>query len=261
MLFNTLLLGYLATAATALAARSPTNSTIIPSEAFIQVETDPAGITWPWRVFKSSPHTPPNFTITGNGKPLADGYVFLTPQTLNESIPYAKENGGFVMTSEGDLVFARNVSGMTDFRTQEYDGKTYITYWSGYNTNGANIGHGYGQVNFLDDSYESFVVDPNLHLNKLVQTATANWSIDIHEHQLTPRNTILVSAYNNTQHDLTSVGGPADGWIVDALVFELNITTWDVLFSWSVIARVVCNLHPGQNTDDRLLGVHLIIFL
>ena len=39
-------------------------------------------------------------------------------------------------------------------------------------------------------------------------------STDIHEHQMTPRNTLVISAYNNTPCDLSSVGGPADGWIV-----------------------------------------------
>ncbi len=66
----------------------------------------------------------------------------------------------------------------------------------------------------------------------------ANWSIDIHEHQMTPRNTLLVSAYNNTPQDLSSLGGPKDGYITDSLVFELDIETWDVLFSWAASDHV-----------------------
>lgn len=96
-----------------------------------------------------------------------------------------------------------------------------------------NIGHGYGQVNFLDETYTNSPVNPNLGLDKLTETRVANWSIDIHEHQLTSRNTLLVSAYNNTQYDLSSVGGPADGWIADSMFFELDLATWDVLFSWA----------------------------
>lgn len=110
--------------------------------------------------------------------------------------------------------------------------------WSGYNTEGLNIGHGYGQVNFLDDTYSKFIVDPNLGLNKLTNTTVANWSMDIHEHQLTPRNTLLVSAYNNTPYDLSSLGGPANGWITDSLFFELDIATWDVLFQWTALDHI-----------------------
>lgn len=97
------------------------------------------------------------------------------------------------------------------------------------------------QVNFLDDTYTNFTLDPNLMLNKLATTPVANWSIDVHEHQMTHKNTMLVSAYNNTPFDLTSVGGPADGWIVDCVVFELDIATEEVLFSWTASEHVPLN--------------------
>ena len=112
----------------ALVARTPAAATI-PSEAYIQIETDPSGVTWPWRVFKSSPYTPPNMTITSSGEPLAPGYIFMTPATTNISVPYTKEGGGFIMTTDGDLVFALNVTGMTDFRKQIYNGEPHLTYW------------------------------------------------------------------------------------------------------------------------------------
>lgn len=65
---------------------------------------------------------------------------------------------------------------MTNFRRQYYDGKPYLTYWSGYNSMGVNIGHGYSQVNFLDDTYTEFVVNPDLGLNKETTTEDPNWS-------------------------------------------------------------------------------------
>ena len=82
----------------------------IPSEAYVDVQTDPQGVTWPWRVFKTSPETPPNMTITGNGGELAPGYIFMTPIALNATAvpPLTKESAGFIMTSDGDLVFGHN---------------------------------------------------------------------------------------------------------------------------------------------------------
>ena len=55
--------------------------TEIPSEAYVEVQTDPQGVTWPWRVFKTSSETPPNMAITGNGGELAPGYIFMTPHS------------------------------------------------------------------------------------------------------------------------------------------------------------------------------------
>ena len=99
----------------------------IPSEAYIQVETDPKDFTWPWRVFKSSPHTPPNLTITGNGGELAPGYIFMTPEGTSDSkTPSAEESGGFIVTTDNELVYALNDTGITDFRVEYYNGVPYL---------------------------------------------------------------------------------------------------------------------------------------
>ena len=119
----------LAIVSSPLLTRSAPSIPEIPSEPYIEVGTDPKGITWPWRVFKSSPYTPPNLTITGNGDELAPGYIFMTPEGTDEGVPKptAKESGGFVITSDNELVYALAVPGMTDLRVQEYNGESYIT--------------------------------------------------------------------------------------------------------------------------------------
>ncbi|CAK3926288.1 Hypothetical predicted protein [Lecanosticta acicola] len=216
------------------AVAGPASETRLASSANVQVETDPDGDLWPWRTFKSSPHTPPTLTYTADGKPLSDGHIFITPADIKNQNA-TKQSAGFTITTEGEPVYVANVSGMTDFRKQDWNGDPYLTYWSGYNTNGANTGHGYGQVTFTDDEYKTFDFDPDLHLNKLVNDSIANGSVDIHEHQITSRNTILISAYNNTQMDLTSVNGSADAWIVDALFYEVDIKTEEVLFQWKAV--------------------------
>ncbi len=236
----------LAAVANALVAK---DRTVISSEANIDVQTDSTGVTWPWLAFKTTDQTPPNMIITSNGGAVADGYIFMTPATSNLSVSYAKESTGFIMTPDGDLVFALNVTAPTDFRRQHYDGKAYLTYWNGFNSQGVNIGHGYGQTTFLDETYTPFVVDPYLALNKLTDTPVANWSIDIHEQQMTQHNTIVVSTYNNTQHDLSSVGGPVDGWIADAVVFELDVATDEILWSWAALDHLPLNASHQPLSD------------
>ena len=201
----------------------------ISSWAHAEVKTDLAGVTWPWLSYKSSPFTPPNSTISGNGGQLSEGYSFITPSGSGNT---TKQSAGFILTTTGDLVFALNVTGLNDFRKQYFDGKPYLTYWSGYNSVTPNVGHGYGQVTFLSDRYESFVVDPSLPINKLTNSTRVTGSVDFHEQQLTSRNTILITTYNNTQYDLTAVNASSKGWIADAVVFELNVTTGEVLFEW-----------------------------
>ena len=71
------------------------------------------------------------------------------------------------------------MTGVNDYRKQYYNGKPYLTYWTGYNSEGVNVGHGYGEVVFLDDTYQNFTVNPNLGLNKLTTTSNPNWSIDL----------------------------------------------------------------------------------
>ena len=56
--------------------------------------------------------------------------------------------------------------------------------------------------------------------------------IDVHEHQMTDRNSMVVSSYNNTQFDLTSIGGEIDTWVADSLFVEIDVETEEVLFEW-----------------------------
>lgn len=62
--------------------------------------------------------------------------------------------------------------------------------------------------------------------------------IDAHEALISSDNTLLVTVYNTTQADLTSVGYGTDGWILDSMVFELDIETSEVLWSWSAADHV-----------------------
>jgi hypothetical protein len=49
---------------------------------------------------------------------------------------------------------------------------------------------------------------------------------------------MLVTAINVTKFDLTSIGGPEDGWIADSLFYEIDVKTNEVLFRWSSLAHL-----------------------
>jgi hypothetical protein len=103
-------------------------------------------------------------------------------------------------------------------------------------------GYGYGKVQIFDTTYkEIYSICPDFNLAFPPNTPPQECQADIHESYVTDRGSILMSAYNYTQADLTSIGGPADGWIYDGLFFEVDIKTQKILFSWSAAAHVPIN--------------------
>ena len=216
-------------------------STNIPSQDHYQHTSDTYNSIWPWRSYKTSPHTPPHMEITRYDGRLWDGYVFLTPSDQKTRRgTYELSGTGFIMTTDGDLVFAGEengynfcdewVAGMTDFRKQEYQGRPYITYWNGCNTQGAHWGHRWGRVTFIDEEYTNFTINPDMNINTLDDANKGQ--IDVHEHEMTDRNSMVVSSYNNTQVDLRPLGGEKDGWIAESMFFEIDVETQEVLFEW-----------------------------
>jgi hypothetical protein len=113
----------------------------------------------------------------------------------------------------------------TDFRTQSYRGKPVLTWWQGTIS---KAGVGQGEYVVYDDEYRE------------ITTLKAGDQLegDLHEFTLTPRGTALVIAYHEVPADLSSVGGPKDGFAYDSVVQELDVETGDVEFEWHSIDHV-----------------------
>ncbi|KUJ15115.1 uncharacterized protein LY89DRAFT_750346 [Mollisia scopiformis] len=188
--------------------------------------------------FETEPFAPPVFNVTElSGLPLASGLVFLTPLNLTAG-------SAVIMTGSGDLVWSSEASGSyTNFLTTSLYGQPVLTFWNGTgNANPLISGHGYGKVQILDNTYtELYSICPDLNLNFPPAAIRYECQADIHESVVTDRGTLIVTAYNYTQADLTSINGTADGWIYDGLVFEIDIPTQEILFSWSAIEHVPVN--------------------
>lgn len=153
----------------------------------------------------------------------------------------AKVEAPFIMRDTGNLVWQGPVEATSNFRTQTLDNASVITFWSG--SGGAataeTTSFGYGQVNVLDTTYSQIhTICPQLNLTLTPAGNTAECEADVHESYITPRNTILVTAYNTTTADLSSVGGPTNGWVLDPLAVELDIKTGEILFIWSPLEHV-----------------------
>ena len=90
---------------------------------------------------------------------------------------------------------------------------------------------------FLTTNQLILTVCPQLGI-RAPDNATYTCQADFHESFVTDCNTILVTAYNVTETDLASIGGPAKGWGFDCLFFELDPKNGDILFRWSALEHV-----------------------
>jgi hypothetical protein len=90
---------------------------------------------------------------------------------------------------------------------------------------------------------------------------TTTCDADVHESTITEDNTILLTAYNTSQADLTSLGGPSDGWVYDSIAVELDLRTKEPVFIWSPLAHVDVNLthydYSGSNQTDPFDWFHM----
>jgi hypothetical protein len=63
-------------------------------------------------------------------------------------------------------------------------------------------------------------------------------SADLHEFELTPRGSALITAYYPVYWNLSSVGGPARAVVLDSVVQEIDVKTGLVLFQWDSLDHV-----------------------
>ncbi|QKX53108.1 uncharacterized protein TRUGW13939_00180 [Talaromyces rugulosus] len=200
---------------------------------------------FPYQTFHSFTGTPPRLNITANGEELAEGLIFFGPNT-ESGAGKPKEVTNFIMTDTGDLVYAHPPTrAPTDFKAQTLNGKPVVTYYTPVGTQ-PFVGIGWGNVHILDDTYkEIHTVCPKLNLHKGDGTI-AECGSDLHEHYITEDNTLLTTAFNVTQYDLTPLGGTADDWILNAIVLELDIESGEVLWQWSLIDHIpILQSHAG----------------
>ncbi|KAI1258792.1 Arylsulfotransferase-domain-containing protein [Xylariaceae sp. FL1019] len=152
-----------------------------------------------------------------------------------------------LLDSQGNLVWTDDGFGMvTDFKTQTYRGKEYLTFWAGQN--GIRFGYGMGKYYMLDETYQVF---------KTIVPVGIGLSGDLHEFHITREGTALMTIYHPIPYDLSSVGGPSEGWLQDSMFQEIDIETGALLFEWKASEHVPINytMHPyseGIDADDGL---------
>jgi hypothetical protein len=179
------------------------------------------------RTFRSRPDlSPPSVRVNTSSPETAQGYVFAAPKT-GPSYQGAVQNGPMILDNDGQPVWfrptrSREVRAM-DFKVQQYRGEPVLTYYEG-----VGLLYGQGEYVILDSSYR-----------ELTRVRAGNgYRGDHHEFFITPQDTALFTVYSPVRWDLTSVGGPQDGFALDGIAQEVDIQTGEVLFEWHSLDHV-----------------------
>ncbi|KAK6430462.1 hypothetical protein LTR95_013386 [Oleoguttula sp. CCFEE 5521] len=195
--------------------------TIIPAHAA-------GNATWPYQKYQTVNYTPPWLKFDGRA-PAYGKHLFIAPDgaTAFQAAPTILDlaNGELIWNGPKGHAFA--------FGVQQYDGQDVLVYWNGTSFP-EPVGRGNGAIHILNRHYEEIaVVTLAGNFVELTPGASYESNIDLHEIYITANDTLLVTANNVTRADLTSVGGSEDGWIVDCQIYEIDIATNGILFSWS----------------------------
>ena len=117
---------------------------------------------------------------------------------------------------------------------QRYQGQQVLTFWEGQTSNG----YGGGEDVVLNHHYQT------------VATVKAGngYQADLHEFYITPQGNAFITIYAPVQGvDLSSLGGPRNGTLLDSIIQEVNIKTGQVLWEWHAYGHV----HLGETYEGR----------
>jgi outer membrane protein assembly factor BamB len=196
----------------------------------------PSGRAWD---FRSRPDLrPPAVAVTTRARGVAPGYVFVSPK-LGRG-----QHGPLIVDDMGRPVWFRNGLYALNFRVQTYEGEPVLTWWEGQPTPRPSV----GEYVVLDGSYREV---------KRVQAGNG-YKGNQHDFLITPQGTALLTIYNLVSRDLSYLGGPVEGRVIEGIAQELDIETGEVLFEWHSLDHVgVEESYYEKYDSDQLDYFHI----
>ncbi|KAI3330746.1 Arylsulfotransferase-domain-containing protein [Ustulina deusta] len=207
----------------------PSSSLLVAACAALQVLADLPLLTdavaynnWvygdrPYQTYHSSSLVSPRFLVNTWDKnaTTSGSHIFIAPGN-----PGQNPTPMILSSKDLSLVYADPVwDGGTDSRIQLHDGQPYLTFWSGFDQKG----HGTGGGVMLDSNYNMF---KNLTTTGLITGA------DSHDFKMTSDGGAIMNNYHVIYTDLTSIGGPVNGSLLDCAFQEVDVKTGEVRFTW-----------------------------
>jgi hypothetical protein len=178
--------------------------------------------------FRSRPdlRPPPVEVTTPAARGASHGYLFAAAKNGPDEA-YPAQDGPMILDNVGSPVWLRPVReeerDVMDFKAQVYRGRPVLTWWEG-----VHGGYGRGEYVIFDDSYR-----------EVARVRAGNgYEGDHHEFLITARDTALIVIYGPARKDLSSVGGAADGAVLEGVIQEIDIASGEVLFEWHSLEHV-----------------------
>jgi len=183
----------------------------------------PAPAPKEYQSFQSRPELrPPDVTVSPEARS-ATGEVFLAPYSG------IGQYGPMILGEHGELIWFKALSPAgaraANFRVQQYEGKPVLTWWQ--------------DPLVADGSKTAGEVIANSAYQNIAYVRAGNgYQPDLHEFQITPQGTGLITVYDAIDCNLSSVGGPSDGAVADTLLQEIDLKTGLVMYEWHSLDHV-----------------------
>jgi hypothetical protein len=203
-----------------------------------------------YQSFHSRPDLrPPLVTVTVRSPAASAGDIFLAPYSG------PGQYGPMILDESGQLVWFEPLSPSgtraADFRVQQYEGQPVLTWWQDPLIAGGSSKA--GEV-IANSSYQDVAI----------ARAGNGYQPDLHEFQITPQGTALITVYSGIDCDLSSVGGSPRAAVADTLLQEIDLKTGLVRYEWHALDHValdeayVSAAHSSQITPFDYFHINSI---
>lgn len=177
---------------------------------------------------------PPELTVDTAEPAPGSPHIFVAPWRGDG------QAGPMILDEQGELVWFHPMPHSrkaTDFRAQRYHGRPVLTWWEGHFD---PDGFGRGHYIIANQSYQ-----------RIARFRSGDGHLgDLHEFVITPRDTALITIYRPVPYDLSPLGGPEHGTVLEAIVREVDIDTGRVLLDWHALDHVsLTESHEPVSSD------------
>lgn len=165
---------------------------------------------------------PPPITVDVQPNGTAPGDILLTPMNLQADY----QTGPMIVDNSGKVIWFHPLSkASSNLQVQTYKNQPVLTWWQGQFE---SLGYGLGNYKIYNTSYQE------------VATVKAADGLhgDLHDFVISPEGTALFTVYRVIPYDLSPVGGPVNGQLLESIFQEVDIATGKLLMKWRATRHV-----------------------
>jgi hypothetical protein len=175
--------------------------------------------------FRSEPDLRPAVVTTEVGDAGSTLPLFLGPKSLGGS-----QSGALLVDNHGNPVYFHPAPQASDLvatvKPWSYRGERVLAWWQGQVV---QPGYGRGHALVLDSAYRM----------RVEIRALRGRDMDLHALHLTPEATALFTCYPQlVAMDLSSIGGPRNGQVMESVFQEIDVATGRLLLEWHSLQHI-----------------------